>query len=322
MLEKTLSKLCKIVVIVGCTVVLTNGYSVRAEQSNQTLYHYIMDTYGKQYVNVTNVQEELIKLQDEYRVAEHNNLQAESFDVLKGYSSVVEKEINVKIDDEVYKLKKEQEMVTVTIEGGVVDLTPMELSVLSRKYNKYQERIDSTLKDKTSLSSLFSNTTYDRVDTSSLELSIKEKEAIISYDPNNTSTDLGDIFQVKPPFNYSYILTSHSGYRTDPINGTIKFHDGTDYAMPVGMELYALFNGTVVQAGENGGYGESIKIDCGNGLVVLYGHLSRVDVKVGDKVTQNQVIGLSGNTGRSTGPHLHLSLFYKGEVLDVERLFP
>lgn len=321
MCEKISLKLCRVILVVSIASVLTYGYSVQAEQSSQTLYHYIMDTYSKSYTDVSATKRELDKLKSEYRVAKNNNLQAESFESSKEYSLAIENEINLKIDKQVYDFKKKQDSVLKEMEVGILDLSPMELSVLNRKYSKLQEDIDSVLQDKTSLSSLFSNVTYNTVDTSGLELSIKEKEDSISYDSSNNNMNLGDIFKLKLPFNYSHVLTSHAGYRTDPINGSIKYHNGTDYAMPVGIELYSLFNGKVVESSLGGGYGEYIKIDCGNGIVILYAHLSKRSVKVGDYVNQNQVIGLSGNTGRSTGPHLHLSLFYKGEVLDVERLF-
>lgn len=321
MYVKTLSTLCKPLTVLSIFAILTTGYSVQAEQSNQSLYSYVMDTYSKEYVDTAAAQKELGELQEQYQIAKHSNLQAESFEILKEYASVMEQEISIKINDQISNLQLEQNLITKSIEEGIMSLDPMELSTLNRKYTRYQEDIDSVLEDKTSISSLFGNPTFDKIDTSDLELSIQEQQEIISYDSNNNNTNIGELSKLKLPFNYTRILTSKVGYRTHPISGKTKFHDGTDYAVPVGTELYSLFNGIVVSSGVNGGYGETIKIDCGNGIILLYAHLSNRHVKVGDKVTQNQLIGLSGNTGTSTGPHLHLSLFYKGEVLDVERLF-
>jgi murein DD-endopeptidase MepM/ murein hydrolase activator NlpD len=91
--------------------------------------------------------------------------------------------------------------------------------------------------------------------------------------------------------------------------------------VPEGTAVGAAGAGTVTQAGWNGGYGNSITIDHGNGLETLYGHLSEVLVNVGDLVTQLQTIGLSGNTGNSTGPHLHFSVIKDGEMVDPASVF-
>ncbi|GGV71225.1 MULTISPECIES: M23 family metallopeptidase [Streptomyces] len=90
-------------------------------------------------------------------------------------------------------------------------------------------------------------------------------------------------------------------------------HSGQDFAVPIGTNVVAAHGGTVVKAGPNGAgdgpaYGNAIVIKHGNGLYTQYAHLSRVDVKVGQVVTTGQHIGLSGNTGNSTGPHLHFEV--------------
>ena len=74
--------------------------------------------------------------------------------------------------------------------------------------------------------------------------------------------------------------------------------------------------GTVIQSGWNGGYGISVYVDCGDGVVIRYGHLSEVYVEVGQTVSQGETLGLSGNTGNSTGPHLHFEMRIQDEVVD------
>ncbi len=90
-----------------------------------------------------------------------------------------------------------------------------------------------------------------------------------------------------------------------------NFHNGIDYAAPVGTKVLAAADGKVVGVGNNGryAYGRWIAIDHGNGLVTMYGHLSSQSVKRGDKVERGDTIGKSGNTGYSTGPHLHFTVF-------------
>lgn len=85
----------------------------------------------------------------------------------------------------------------------------------------------------------------------------------------------------------------------------IQFHKGLDIAVPYGSDVRGAAKGTVIFAGVKGGYGNCVIISHGNGLATLYGHLSQILVKANDNVNVNQVIAKSGNTGRSTGPHLH-----------------
>lgn len=321
MLGKTLLKHFKGILLL-VLITLLAICPVYAKQGRESLYSYVMSTYNKSYVDKSSAEEKLLELQSQYEVVLHNNLQAESFESAKEYAKELEYEINKKIDDNVYSLQKKQNSVVEEIEDGIMSMTPMQLSILNREYTKFNEEINTSLQHKTSIVSLYDRPVYERVDTSELETSIKEQEEIVGYNAGDTDTYLGDLDAFKRPFSSRPIVTSKAGYRIDPINGKVSFHNATDYAMPVGTELYSLFNGTVVRS-ENVGdaYGENIKIDCGNGIILHYAHLSERLVKVGDVVTQNQLIGKSGNTGRSTGPHLHLGLFYKGEVLDIEELF-
>ncbi|MBE5954642.1 MAG: hypothetical protein E7257_10915 [Lachnospiraceae bacterium] len=87
-----------------------------------------------------------------------------------------------------------------------------------------------------------------------------------------------------------------------------RTHEGIDLAVSTGTEVWAAAEGVVIQSGWNGGYGISIYVDHGNGIITRYGHLSQAYAQVGRKVKQGEVIGLSGNTGNSTGPHLHFEI--------------
>lgn len=111
-------------------------------------------------------------------------------------------------------------------------------------------------------------------------------------------------------------ITSPYGWRQDPINGAVKFHAGTDVAMPVGQDVPAAQAGRVSFAGERSGYGLTVEIDHGNGLTTRYAHLSEADVNVGDAVAEGQTIAKSGATGRVTGPHLHFEVLDQGQAVD------
>lgn len=96
-----------------------------------------------------------------------------------------------------------------------------------------------------------------------------------------------------------------------------RFHKGDDFAAPVGTPLRSLSSGTIIFAGSQSGYGNKVEIQFWDGTVAYYGHMSKVGVKAGQRVTPGQVIGSSGNTGRSTGPHLHLEIHPAGgEAID------
>lgn len=101
-------------------------------------------------------------------------------------------------------------------------------------------------------------------------------------------------------------FTSAFGVRSDPFRKASAMHAGIDLAGPVGTPIHATAEGTVVRAGWNsGGYGNLIEIDHGRGIVTRYGHLSKINVREGERVSRGAIIGKMGSTGRSTGSHLH-----------------
>jgi murein DD-endopeptidase MepM/ murein hydrolase activator NlpD len=125
---------------------------------------------------------------------------------------------------------------------------------------------------------------------------------------------------VFPVASYVYI-SSRFGMRVHPITGQYKSHTGMDIASNQGTAVYACDSGTVALAGWNGGYGNCIIIDHGNGYRTLYGHLSVISVSEGQTVSQGNTIGQVGSTGNSTGPHLHLEVFKNGNRIDPEQFY-
>ncbi len=112
--------------------------------------------------------------------------------------------------------------------------------------------------------------------------------------------------------NWKTYVTSEFGTRVDPITSEIKSHDGLDVGVPIGTPLNSINDGTVISTNMGSGYGTSLLIDHGNGIVSGYAHCSELLVTNGQSVKKGQVIALSGNTGRSTGPHLHLEVRLNG----------
>jgi murein DD-endopeptidase MepM/ murein hydrolase activator NlpD len=114
-------------------------------------------------------------------------------------------------------------------------------------------------------------------------------------------------------------FTSGFGVRSDPFLGRPAMHTGLDFRASSGDPVRATANGKVASSGWAGGYGRMVEIDHGNGLSTRYGHLSEINVKVGDVVKIGQVIGAVGSTGRSTGPHLHYETRIDGEAVDPQK---
>lgn len=107
-------------------------------------------------------------------------------------------------------------------------------------------------------------------------------------------------------------VSSKFGYRISPFTGLREFHKGLDLADKNGTPIIATADGIVSFAGSKGFLGKVIKIDHGHGMVTLYGHAKKVLKKRGDAVKRGDTIALMGNTGRSTGPHLHYEIFFNG----------
>ena len=112
-------------------------------------------------------------------------------------------------------------------------------------------------------------------------------------------------------------LSSYYGYRTDPIYKVKKFHRGIDFSAPTGTEVYSTGNGVVKQIkSSRTGYGKQIVIDHGYGYETMYAHLHKFEVKRGQKIMRGQLIGLVGNTGKSTAPHLHYEIRKNGKTIN------
>lgn len=123
---------------------------------------------------------------------------------------------------------------------------------------------------------------------------------------------------------YCTYITSRQGPRTHPITGEYRNHGGTDIGASYGSAIYAADSGTVVRSadGWNGGWGNYVMIDHGNGMQTLYAHMSSRAVSVGQTVSRGQTIGYVGSTGMSTGAHLHFEMYINGSRIDPQTRYP
>lgn len=124
-------------------------------------------------------------------------------------------------------------------------------------------------------------------------------------------------FPDSKPLTVPMMTTSGFGLRPNPFGGrSYEMHEGLDFTGPYGTPIVATADGTVKRASYYGGYGKTVEIDHGYGHKTLYAHLSKITVSEGAAVRRGDVIGHLGNTGRSTGPHLHYGIYVNGEAVD------
>jgi murein DD-endopeptidase MepM/ murein hydrolase activator NlpD len=132
------------------------------------------------------------------------------------------------------------------------------------------------------------------------------------------SHSLGNL-PVRKPITGETDIVSGFGVRVDPFLSRPAMHTGLDFRAEIGDPVLVTASGTVTIAGWTGGYGKMVEVDHGNGLATRYGHMSEIDVKVGQQVKTGQSLGKVGTTGRSTGPHLHYETRIDGEPVDPQR---
>ena len=127
---------------------------------------------------------------------------------------------------------------------------------------------------------------------------------------------------IQPVLNKDLTRTASGfGWRIDPIYHTRRFHAGMDFTAPTGTDIFATGNGRVVSAGWQQGYGNCVEIDHGYGYRTLYGHMHKIGVRVGQKLTRGDVIGTVGSTGKSTGPHLHYEVHFRGKPVNPQNFY-
>lgn len=194
------------------------------------------------------------------------------------------------------------------------------LAALDAAYKSNTEFIDNLLQEKSSVTLVEGySIDYTMLDELSVEIeSMKE-----DYEESIQAAELGEVTEVKFPLGAESRISSKFGERLDPLNPTtIRFHAGLDLKASMNTPVLSIFNGTVSATGWGPLGGYYVRIDHSDGISSYYCHLNEITCVTGQKVSQYESIAFSGNTGsRTTGPHLHFSLYIDGITVDPAVLF-
>lgn len=244
---------------------------------------------------VDSPKEKLLKVQLE-KAEEVNKIYAGRYDDIDDRLKQLERR-----DNEVYRSVFEATPIPDSARAKQIE-SKNELQVVAGMQNtEMAEEIFNTL-----------NTLYNRLahqdgSYQEIERMIKNKEKLLASTPAIQPLSNKDLNR----------LSSGFGYRIDPVYKTVKFHPGLDFSAPQGTPIYATAEGVVETSGNLGnGYGNHIVIQHGYSYSTLYGHLSRIRAKRGQRVKRGEVIGYVGSTGKSTGSHLHYEVFKGRKRLD------
>lgn len=143
--------------------------------------------------------------------------------------------------------------------------------------------------------------------------------ASVSRPTEGSAPTDGDVDDASLSLDMDARVSSQFGWRRDPFVGRSRFHGGIDLAAGYGTEVPAAAEGTVVTAGEQGGYGLTVVVRHPGGYQTRYAHLSSLEVRAGDAIEKGAVLGRVGSTGRSTAPHLHFEVTQGGQRIDPDR---
>ena len=177
--------------------------------------------------------------------------------------------------------------------------------------------IVSSAKPRTSASSILGAVADTPADVTRSELTAAVEAHAASQE---SAADWASVAAASPVRTLPGPVTSKFGWRADPFSGRPQFHAGTDIRLAYGHDVQSVAAGRVRSVDEQSGYGLTVVIDHGHGIETRYAHLSKASVKAGERVDSGQVVARSGNSGRSTGPHLHLEARRNGRAVEMAAL--
>lgn len=231
-------------------------------------------------------------------------------------NEVEEIKIKIKQQEEAQNVIEEKQKEIINAKDKVV-------SIQKEEENKKNELLVLQRDNKNIVMELEENNEKINEKIDEIEQHNKELEAELDRIINNVS---GNVENVPTESGFlrpiSGRITSNYGYRINPVTGEYKLHKGIDYAGNYGDSIKASKSGIVEYSGWISGYGNTIILGHGNGVQTLYPHAQTLNVNVGDKVSQGEIIATVGSTGNSTGPHLHFEIRINGQPVDPLNYIP
>ncbi len=240
---------------------------------------------------------------NEKKLRRENELLSEDF-------TSIQKEIN-RINDQLHEIEKRDN----DVYRSIFEANPLPDSIRAKTIEKQKEEqilagltdneINRSIQNK--ITELKSRVLAQTQSFNAIEEMVRKKEDLLAATP-----------AIQPVSNKELSrLASGFGYRIDPVYKTVKMHAGLDFAAPQGTPIYATADGTVRLSGNVGnGYGNHVIVNHGFSYETLYGHMVRTKVRAGQRVKRGEVLGWVGNTGKSTGPHLHYEVHKNGRPVD------
>lgn len=284
-----------------------------AEQNSDKLLAELQDATGNKTSNLGAAAElnktvALLSSELNTSVDKRENLAAEANEA-KLYAQ------DLAFNAELAQLKNEQ------IFSRLEEAVQVSLSPLERALNKSGINTDALINDVrrgySGTGGPLTQLTISSKGDEGYEDSARANGLLKALDRINLMKIAGNKVPLSHPVRGSYRYTSGFGGRRDPKTGGWRQHNGTDMAGPVGTQIVATADGVVSFAGRQSGYGRLIKIKHKQGFETFYAHLHRIDVKVGQKVSRGDKIGAMGNSGRSTGVHLHYEIRIGGTPVNA-----
>lgn len=313
----TSRKLCRISLVVGLALMLTQPIEVYADNTEDLLNIYGLTLGGP-------IREEIeADIKDaEYTLAmiQNSKEQDEKYNAqLSAYLKRREETIDTILDD-ISIFQRRNDTIKSKIENNILTADANELLKLDGEYKSNNVNINTLLEniDSYKIDYDYRSITYDTTD---IELQLENAKQL--YIESLDTYNLGEVDNIEWVLDNDIYVTSKFGYRVDPLDSSkIRYHSGTDYRAPSDTPVKALFNGVVISCGWSDSAGNYITVQCGENVKYFVCHLTDINVQKDDVIRQYDIIGTTGGTGyRCTGPHLHLALYLNGVAYDVNELY-
>lgn len=312
-------KLVKSIRLIIFSVILTLNMGITAyAETDEDL----LEIYGKSSRSEVkqNIETQIVSIENNIKDIERIKEKNEKHnDLIDMYNEVQESRYKV-INNTVKKYIDRNVNIK---EEFLSDLESMSISDLKKLDSEFKSNVVKMDDIVASLDNITYLENYRNTDFDLEELYLTVDSLWKKWDTAIDATEIGDVKNIQWIMPNEYKVTSKFGYRVDPLSGSkITYHTGADFKCDIGTPIGALFNGVVIDTSYSASSGKYITVQSSDRVKYFYCHLDEVFVNNGDTVVQGDIIANSGNTGyRSTGPHLHLSLYINGAVYDPCKLF-